>query len=72
MVSHTSMVLRKNATVINFARSYMQRRVSIIFRVPSWKFKILAIPDIFAHGKPYEHSFTKNRNGHKLCTKSRS
>ncbi|RWV79224.1 hypothetical protein GW17_00059680 [Ensete ventricosum] len=31
MVSHTSKVSRKNATVINFARSYAQIRVSIDF-----------------------------------------
>ncbi|RRT31196.1 hypothetical protein B296_00058996, partial [Ensete ventricosum] len=43
-----------------------------IFHVPSWKFKILAIPDILAHGKPYEHSFMKKCNGHKLCTTSRA
>ncbi|RZS21596.1 hypothetical protein BHM03_00054249, partial [Ensete ventricosum] len=55
-----------------------------IFRAPSQKFKILAIPDILAHessfdrffvhhpknGKLYEHGFAKNRNGHKLCSKS--
>ncbi|RWV80692.1 hypothetical protein GW17_00057994 [Ensete ventricosum] len=39
-----------------------------IFRAPSWKFKILAIPDVLAHvvldhGKSYEHGFTKKRNG---------
>ncbi|RRT37379.1 hypothetical protein B296_00059253, partial [Ensete ventricosum] len=31
----------------------------------SRKFKILAIPDVLAHGKSYKH-------GHKLCAKSRS
>ncbi|RRT32486.1 hypothetical protein B296_00038296 [Ensete ventricosum] len=31
MVSHTSMVSRKNVTVINFARSHAQSRVSIGF-----------------------------------------
>ncbi|RZS27375.1 hypothetical protein BHM03_00060831, partial [Ensete ventricosum] len=42
-----------------------------IFRLPSQKFKILAIPDVLAHGKSYEHGFMKKSNGHKLCTKSR-
>ncbi|RWV77251.1 hypothetical protein GW17_00061949 [Ensete ventricosum] len=37
----------------------------------SRKFKILAILDILAHGKSYEHGFVKKLNGHKLCTKSR-
>ncbi|RWW50798.1 hypothetical protein BHE74_00042900, partial [Ensete ventricosum] len=41
-----------------------------IFRAPSRKFKILAIPDVLAHGKSYEHGFVKKRNGHKLCVKS--
>ncbi|RZS29403.1 hypothetical protein BHM03_00063134 [Ensete ventricosum] len=31
-----------------------------IFRAPSRKFKILAIPDVLAHGKSYEHDFPKN------------
>ncbi|RZS24156.1 hypothetical protein BHM03_00057185 [Ensete ventricosum] len=49
------------------------RRVEFlsIFRVPSRKFKILAIPDILAHGKSYEHCFMKKCNSHKLSTKSR-
>ncbi|RWW51277.1 hypothetical protein BHE74_00042393, partial [Ensete ventricosum] len=38
-----------------------------IFRAPSRKFKILAIPNVLAHGKSYEHGFTKKRNGNKLC-----
>ncbi|RRT33452.1 hypothetical protein B296_00039127 [Ensete ventricosum] len=41
----------KNVTIINFARSHTQGRVSISFRAPSWKFKILDIPDKLAHGK---------------------
>ncbi|RWW00896.1 hypothetical protein BHE74_00027947 [Ensete ventricosum] len=36
----------------------------------SRKFKILAIPNVLAHGKSYEHGFTKKRDGHKLCVKS--
>ncbi|RRT55716.1 hypothetical protein B296_00033224 [Ensete ventricosum] len=31
MVSHTSMVLRKNVTVVNFARRHAQSRVWIDF-----------------------------------------
>ncbi|RWV86994.1 hypothetical protein GW17_00051056 [Ensete ventricosum] len=61
MGSCTSTVSRKNMTVINFARSHT------VFRAPSQKFKILAIPDILAHGESYEHGFTKKCDGHKLC-----
>ncbi|RRT31408.1 hypothetical protein B296_00057816 [Ensete ventricosum] len=49
-----------------------QSRVSIIFCALSRKFKILAIPDVLAHGKSYEHGFMKKRDGHKLCAKSRA
>ncbi|RRT31453.1 hypothetical protein B296_00056622, partial [Ensete ventricosum] len=45
-----------------------------IFRALSWKFKILAIPDVLDHGKSYEHGFMKKRTGHKLsrsCKQSR-
>ncbi|RRT38803.1 hypothetical protein B296_00028610 [Ensete ventricosum] len=31
----------------------------------------MAIPDVLSHGKSYEHGFTKKRDGHKLCAKSR-
>ncbi|RRT32810.1 hypothetical protein B296_00055995, partial [Ensete ventricosum] len=41
-----------------------------VFRAPSQKFKILAIPDKLAHWKSYEHGFTKKYDGHKLTTKS--
>ncbi|RZS21245.1 hypothetical protein BHM03_00053861 [Ensete ventricosum] len=41
-----------------------------IFCAPSQKFKILAIPNILAHGKSYELGFTKKRNGHQLDAKS--
>ncbi|RZS28907.1 hypothetical protein BHM03_00062558 [Ensete ventricosum] len=37
---------------------------------PSRKFKILANPNVLAHGKSYEHGFTKKCDGHKLCVKS--
>ncbi|RRT70605.1 hypothetical protein B296_00014075 [Ensete ventricosum] len=43
-----------------------------IFGAPSQKFKILAIPDVLAHGKSYEHGFTKISDDHKFCTKSRA
>ncbi|RZR76490.1 hypothetical protein BHM03_00001302 [Ensete ventricosum] len=43
-----------------------------IFRAPSRKFKILAIPNVLAHGKSYEHDFMKKYDGRKLCTKSRT
>ncbi|RWW37452.1 hypothetical protein BHE74_00057424, partial [Ensete ventricosum] len=42
----------------------------LVFRAPFWKFKILAIPNVLALGKSYEHGFTKKCDGHKLCTKS--
>ncbi|RWW61867.1 hypothetical protein BHE74_00031047, partial [Ensete ventricosum] len=41
-----------------------------VFRAPSRKFKILAIPNILAHGKSYEHGFMKKCDGHKLCAMS--
>ncbi|RZR79054.1 hypothetical protein BHM03_00004624 [Ensete ventricosum] len=41
-----------------------------IFCAPSRNFKILAIPNVFAHEKFYEHGFAKKCNGHKLCAKS--
>ncbi|RRT83489.1 hypothetical protein B296_00001451 [Ensete ventricosum] len=43
-----------------------------IFRAPSRKFKILAIPNVLAMGKSYERGFIKKCDGHKLCTKLRS
>ncbi|RWV82733.1 hypothetical protein GW17_00055740, partial [Ensete ventricosum] len=44
----------------------------LVFRAPSRKFKILAIPDVLAQGKSYELGFMKKRNGYKLCVKSHS
>ncbi|RRT42683.1 hypothetical protein B296_00010889, partial [Ensete ventricosum] len=38
-----------------------------VFRASSRKFKILAIPNVLAHGKSYEHGFVKKYEGHKLC-----
>ncbi|RRT73274.1 hypothetical protein B296_00026752, partial [Ensete ventricosum] len=43
-----------------------------VFRAPSQKFKILAIPNVLAHGKSYEHGFMKKYEGHKLCAKLRT
>ncbi|RWW51355.1 hypothetical protein BHE74_00042306, partial [Ensete ventricosum] len=34
------------------------------------KFKILAIPNVLAHGKSYENGFMKKRDSKKLCAKS--
>ncbi|RWW49460.1 hypothetical protein BHE74_00044374, partial [Ensete ventricosum] len=42
----------------------------LVFHAPCWNFKILAIPNVLAHGKSYENGFVKKRNGHKLCAKS--
>ncbi|RWW69708.1 hypothetical protein BHE74_00022673 [Ensete ventricosum] len=41
-----------------------------VFLAPSRKFKILAIPNVLAHGKSYEYGFMKKCDDHKLCTKS--
>ncbi|RRT66751.1 hypothetical protein B296_00008364, partial [Ensete ventricosum] len=43
-----------------------------IFRAPSRKFKIVAIPNVFAHAKSYEQGFARKRDGHKLYAKSRT
>ncbi|RRT31810.1 hypothetical protein B296_00057924, partial [Ensete ventricosum] len=43
-----------------------------IFRAPSRKFKILAIPEVLAHGKSFEHGFMKKCDGYNLCAKSRA
>ncbi|RWW61837.1 hypothetical protein BHE74_00031082, partial [Ensete ventricosum] len=43
-----------------------------VFRAPTRKFKILAIPIVLAHGKSYEHGFMKKYDGHKLYGKSRA
>ncbi|RRT32076.1 hypothetical protein B296_00056569 [Ensete ventricosum] len=61
--------MRRSYTLCEFGR-----RVEFvsIFRTPSRKFKMLVIPDVLAHGKSYEHGFTKKRKGQKLCAKSRA
>ncbi|RWV82003.1 hypothetical protein GW17_00056527 [Ensete ventricosum] len=50
------------------------RRVEFrsIFCAPSQKFKLLAIPDLLAHSKSYEHGFTKKQDGQKHCAMSRA
>ncbi|RRT31216.1 hypothetical protein B296_00053402 [Ensete ventricosum] len=53
--------------VINFARTLRRVEFRSIFRATSRKFKILAIHDVLAHGKSYEHGFTKKRDGHIHC-----
>ncbi|RWW45742.1 hypothetical protein BHE74_00048394 [Ensete ventricosum] len=63
------MFSQKNATFINFACRVEFRSV---FCALSRKFKNTAIPDVLAHGKSYEHGFTKKGDGHKLCAKSRA
>ncbi|RWV85527.1 hypothetical protein BHE74_00000523 [Ensete ventricosum] len=85
MGSRTSMVSRKNMMVINFAQSHDVEFQSI-FRAPSQKlkilaipnvlahsrkFKILTIPNVLAHGKSYEHGFMKKCDNYKLYAKSR-
>ncbi|RRT31249.1 hypothetical protein B296_00056654 [Ensete ventricosum] len=64
------MLLQKNTTVINIARSRARVEFRLVFRALSQKFKILAIHDVLAHGKSYEQGFTKKCNGHKLCAES--
>ncbi|RZS27526.1 hypothetical protein BHM03_00061021 [Ensete ventricosum] len=66
MGSRTSTLSQKNTTVINFTRNRARVEFRSVFRAPSRKFKILALHDVLAQGKLYEHGFTKKRNGHKL------
>ncbi|RRT31294.1 hypothetical protein B296_00051263, partial [Ensete ventricosum] len=40
-----------------------------VFRAPSQKFNIFAIPDVLAHGKSYGYGFAKKHDGHKICMK---
>ncbi|RWV96360.1 hypothetical protein GW17_00040939 [Ensete ventricosum] len=44
----------------------------LVFRSPSRKFKILAIPNVLAHGKSYEQGIVKKCNVHRLCAMSRA
>ncbi|RWV86652.1 hypothetical protein GW17_00051434 [Ensete ventricosum] len=71
MGSRTSTISQKNSTVICLHEVVHRVELRSVFRALSQKFKILAIPDVLAHGKSYEHGFTKKRDGYKLCAKSR-
>ncbi|RRT38652.1 hypothetical protein B296_00052109, partial [Ensete ventricosum] len=42
-----------------------------VFCSQSRNFKIVAIPNVIAHGKSYEHNFMKKYNGHKFYVKFR-
>ncbi|RRT31833.1 hypothetical protein B296_00051509 [Ensete ventricosum] len=70
MESRKSMISQKNSTVIYLREVVRIVKFRSVFYAPSQTFKILAIPDMLAHGKSYEHGFTKKRDGHKLCAKS--
>ncbi|RWV76943.1 hypothetical protein GW17_00062304 [Ensete ventricosum] len=61
------MVSLKNVTVITLHKVEFRS----IFGALSRYFKILAIPNVLAHGKSYEHYFVKKCNSYKLCAKSR-
>ncbi|RRT42485.1 hypothetical protein B296_00031379 [Ensete ventricosum] len=56
--------------VINFHEVASRVEFRSVFRAPSHKFKILANPNVLAHGKSYENAFTKKCDSHKLCAKS--
>ncbi|RZR91206.1 hypothetical protein BHM03_00019286 [Ensete ventricosum] len=65
MESCTSMVLRKNIIVINFAQS----QGLIDFSRSILEIQILLIPNI-SQGKSYEHGYMKKYDDNKLCVKS--
>ncbi|RRT38801.1 hypothetical protein B296_00028612 [Ensete ventricosum] len=67
-----STVSQKNSRGIYFARITRRVEFRLVFRAPSQKFKILAIPDILADKKSYQLGFSKKCNGHKLCGKLRA
>ncbi|RWV82736.1 hypothetical protein GW17_00055748 [Ensete ventricosum] len=79
MVSHTSMVSRKNTTVINFARSRVSIGISCtISEIQNTGLSRLIrprevvqarFPDVLAHGKLYQYDFMKKHDNHKICTK---
>ncbi|RZS23463.1 hypothetical protein BHM03_00056404 [Ensete ventricosum] len=82
MGNRTSTVSRKNRTIVTFEQSRTRSRLMskatrevefrLVFRSPSRKFKILAIPNVLAHGKSYEQGFVKKCNVHRLCAMSRA
>ncbi|RWW44211.1 hypothetical protein BHE74_00050056 [Ensete ventricosum] len=49
---------------------YANVEFRLVLLAPSQKFKILAIHDVLAQRKSYEHGFTKKRDDHKLCVDS--
>ncbi|RRT61352.1 hypothetical protein B296_00032936 [Ensete ventricosum] len=52
--------------VKNFARSHAQSHVSIGFSCTILEIQNIGHSDVLAHGKSYEHDFTKKLNSHKL------
>ncbi|RRT75006.1 hypothetical protein B296_00014655 [Ensete ventricosum] len=66
-MSYEHSFMKKNATVRNLRKVKLRS----IFRAPSRNFKILAIPNLLAHGKSYEHGFAKKCDDHKFYAKSR-
>ncbi|RRT59578.1 hypothetical protein B296_00044380 [Ensete ventricosum] len=48
---------------------HSQFKFRLVFSAPSQKFKILAFSNALAHGKSYEHGFTKKCDGPKLYEK---
>ncbi|RWW59751.1 hypothetical protein BHE74_00033289, partial [Ensete ventricosum] len=67
----------KHCTKLSFDRffRFFMHRLKKIQTIPNvialaQKFKILAIPNVLAHEKSYEHDFAKKYDGHKLCVKS--
>ncbi|RRT31251.1 hypothetical protein B296_00056658 [Ensete ventricosum] len=57
--------------VINFREVASGVEFRSGFRAPSRKFKILANPNVLAHGNSYEHGFMKKCDSHKHYAKSR-
>ncbi|RWW69704.1 hypothetical protein BHE74_00022668, partial [Ensete ventricosum] len=47
-------------------------KFQLVFHLSSQKFKIQAIPNVFALRKSYELSFAKKRDGYILCAKLRA
>ncbi|RWW62110.1 hypothetical protein BHE74_00030789 [Ensete ventricosum] len=52
--------MRRSQTLLKF-------EFRLVFPASSRKFKILAFPNVLAHGKSYEFGFAKKYDGHKLC-----
>ncbi|RZS06187.1 hypothetical protein BHM03_00036800 [Ensete ventricosum] len=72
MVSRTSMVSRKNATVINLSRSRAQKSSFDRFSCTISEIQNTSHSRLLADGKSYEHSFAKKLDGHKLYAKLRA